>query len=131
MDTFRYIQPLQPIEPRSGELRPVGRSGVGAAFAEVLAKAVAQREPVHMGLRAKDRLEKAGVKWTPELEGRMGEAMGRFVNRGNRRGLVYDQGAAFVLSVPDWELVDVISTSDLGTKILDDIDAFALLAKED
>jgi len=84
-----------------------------------------------MGLRAKDRLEKAGVQWTPELEGRMGEAMGRFVNRGNRRGLVYDQGAAFVLSVPDRELVDVISTDDLGTTILDDIDAFALLAKED
>jgi hypothetical protein len=37
---------------------------------------------------------------------------------------------AFVLSVPERELVDVVSAQDLGTAVVDGIDAFALVARE-
>jgi hypothetical protein len=56
--------------------------------------------------------------------------MGRFVQRGNNRGLVMHDDRAFVLSVPERELVDVVGTQDLGTAVVDGIDAFALVAKD-
>jgi hypothetical protein len=130
VDPLRLVQPPQKVEPQQGSLRPTGRGGVGAAFAEVLARAVARREPVFVGAEMRAKLDKAGVDWTPELEGRMGEAMGRFVQRGNNRGLVVHEQRAFVLSVPERELIEVVSHDDLGTTVIDDIDAFALLAKD-
>ena len=130
MDALRLLQPPQAIEPKSGTLRPVGRGGVGSAFAEVLARAVARREPVHIGAEVRDRLDHAGLAWTPELQGQLGEVMGRFVQRGNQRGLAIHDDHAFVLSVPERELVDVISTADLGNLVIDGIDAFALTATD-
>lgn len=130
MDSLRLIQPPQRVEPRSGEPRVHGRAGVGSAFSEVLARAVARREPVHVGAEVRDRLQQNGVEWTPELQGQLGEVMGRFVQRGNSRGLVMHDERAFVLSVPERELVDVVSAQDLGTAVVDGIDAFALVARE-
>jgi hypothetical protein len=130
VDSLHLIQPPKKVEPQKGSLRPSGRGGVGAAFAEVLARAVARREPVFVGAEMRGKLDKAGVDWNPELESRMGEAMGRFLQRGNNRGLVVHEQQAFVLSVPERELIDVVSHDDLGTTIIDDIDAFALLAKD-
>ena len=75
----------------------------------MLARAVARREPVHVGAEVRDRLQQNGVEWTPELQGQLGEVMGRFVQRGNSRGLVMHDERAFVLSVPERELVDVVS----------------------
>lgn len=130
MDPLRLIQPPTKIEPQKGSLKPSGRGGVGAAFAEVLARAVARREPVFVGAEMRAKLDRVGVDWNPEFEGRMGEAMGRFVQRGNTRGLVVHEQRAFVLSVPERELIDVFSHDDLGTNVIDNIDAFALLAKD-
>ena len=96
----------------------------------MLARAVARREPVHVGAEVRDRLQQNGVEWTPELQGQLGEVMGRFVQRGNSRGLVMHDERAFVLSVPERELVDVVSAQDLGTAVVDGIDAFALVARE-
>ena len=129
LDTLRLIQPPQRIEPKSGQPRVQGRAGVGSAFSEVLARAVARREPVHVGAEIRDQLERTGVDWTPKLQGQLGEVMGRFVQRGNTRGLVMHEDRAFVLSVPERELVDVVSADDLGTAVVDGIDAFALVAK--
>ena len=95
----------------------------------MLARAVARREPVHVGAEVRDQLDRSGVEWTPELQGQLGEVMGRFVQRGNTRGLVMHEDRAFVLSVPERELVDVVSADDLGTAVVDGIDAFALVAK--
>ena len=95
----------------------------------MLARAVARREPVHVGAEVRDQLGRSGVEWTPELQGQLGEVMGRFVQRGNTRGLVMHDDRAFVLSVPERELVDVVNADDLGTAVVDGIDAFALVAK--
>jgi hypothetical protein len=108
----------------------MGRGGVGTAFAEVLSRAVGRSEPVHIGAEVRDRLDQAGLAWTPELQGQLGEVMGRFVQRGNQRGLAFQGGHAFVLSVAERELVDVISSADLGNAVIDGIDAFALTAKD-
>jgi len=131
VNALRLVQPPQAVEPKSDALRPVGRGGVGAAFAEVLARAVARREPVHIGAEVRDRLDQAGMAWTPELQGQLGEVMGRFVQRGNQRGIAFHDAHAFVLSVPERELVDLISTAELGNAVIDGIDAFALTAKGD
>ena len=128
MDALRLIQPPQSIEPKRGGVRPSGRGGVGSAFAEVLARAVGRSEPVHVGAMARDRLDRAGISWTPELQAQLGEVMGRFVQRGNQRGLALRGDQAFVLSVPDRELVDVVSQAELGTGVVDEIDAFAFTA---
>jgi hypothetical protein len=77
---------------------------------------------------ARDRLDRAGISWTPELQAQLGEVMGRFVQRGNQRGLALRGDQAFVLSVPDRELVDVVSQAELGTGVVDEIDAFAFTA---
>ena len=130
VNALRLVQPPQSVEPKSGALRPMGRGGVGTAFAEVLARAVGRREPVHIGAEVRDRLDQAGLAWTPELQGQLGEVMGRFVQRGNQRGLAFHGEHAFVLSVAERELVDVISSSDLGNAVIDGIDAFALTAKD-
>lgn len=128
MDSLRIIQPPQRVEPQSGQIRPVGRGGVGSAFSEVLARAVARREPVHVGAEVRDRLLRSETEWTPELQAQLGEVMGRFVQRGSTRGVVLHDARAFVLSVPERELVDVVKAEELGNGVVDGIDAFALVA---
>ena len=80
LDTLRLIQPPQSIEPKSGQPRVQGRGGVGSAFSEVLARAVARREPVHVGAEVRDQLDRSGVEWTPELQGQLGEVMGQLLS---------------------------------------------------
>ena len=126
MDSLRIIQPPQRVEPQSGQIRPVGRGGVGSAFSEVLARAVARREPVHVGAEVRDRLLRSETEWTPELQAH--EEDGRFVQRGSTRGVVLHDARAFVLSVPERELVDVVKAEELGNGVVDGIDAFALVA---
>jgi hypothetical protein len=131
VDPLQLIPAPQKIEPKSGAVRTTGHGGVSSAFAEVLGRAIGRNEPVHVGAAVRDQMQRAEIEWSHERQATLGEAMGRLVQRGAQRGLVLESGNAFILSVSERALVEVISGAEIGNRVIDDIDAFALAAKSD
>jgi flagellar operon protein len=102
---------------RTGAVAPSG----GPSFADVLR--TQQREPVRFSAHALQRVERRGIDVGPATLGRLNEGVDRAAGKGARASVVFVDGTAFVVSVPNRTVITAVDRDHMKQQVFTNIDS--------
>lgn len=102
---------------------PKARDG---GFAHVLARRVAQGEPLRFSAHALERLEQRAIELDPARLARLHEAVGRAASKGARSSLVLVDDTAFVVSITTRVVITALDRPHLREHVFTNIDSAVL-----
>ncbi len=112
---------------RPDALRPAGEAtGRDGGFAHVLARRLAQAEPLRFSAHALDRLEQRGIELDPGRLDRLHQAVGRAASKGARSSLVLVDETAFVVSITNRTVITALDRPHLRQHVFTNIDSAVL-----
>jgi flagellar operon protein len=112
-------------------LAPVGRPAAtpsstqapgGPSFASVLG-ATQQAQTVTFSSHALQRVERRGIDVSPATLGRLNEGLDRAAGKGARASVVFVDGTAFVVSVPNRTVITAVDREHMKQQVFTNIDS--------
>ncbi|MCG7407490.1 flagellar operon protein [Paenibacillus sp. ACRRX] len=93
--------PVQPIQQsyRKDNKQPL-HNGQDVSFKQLLNQELIRSDKLNFSQHASQRIQERGLKMTPELVGKMSDAIEQAAAKGSKQSLLIIQNAAYIVNVP-------------------------------
>jgi flagellar operon protein len=80
-------------------------------------------EPLHFSKHALERVQRRGIALDPATLSRLREGVGRAADKGSRNSIVFVDGTAFVVAVPNRTVVTAVGSEHMREHVFTNIDS--------
>jgi flagellar operon protein len=112
--------------PPSGPGAPAAAPTTGPAFADLLERA-STPDRVSVSAHAAQRLDERAIDFSAPVRDRIAGALDALDAKGAREAVLFGDGAAFVVSVPNRTVVTALAPDEMRDRVVTQIDSAVLL----
>ena len=124
MVEVRHIHsaPVFPADPAKPPVKPAPAKNADA-FERVFRAQLQQAQPLKFSRHASERLQERGIAFDAQQLEKINETVSRVAEKGGRESVLFADGVALVVNVPQRTVITCVAGNSAGERIFTNIDS--------